>query len=117
MYLLGVPSSSVTQSTVLLGQYLFLQDRFSSGLCPSTLKVYVAAIAAFHAPVGVTSLGRDPLITHFLRGLLRLRPATRTRVLAWDLAIVLEGLSRAPFEPLDSVSEKFLTFKTIFLLP
>ena len=30
--------------------------------------------------------------------------------------IVLEGLSVAPFEPLESVSEKFLTFKTIFLL-
>ncbi|XDV35947.1 hypothetical protein PO909_005809 [Leuciscus waleckii] len=94
----------------------FLQYRFSSGSCPSTLKVYVAAIAALHAPVGSTSLGRDPLIIRFLRGTLRLRPATRTRVPAWDLAIVLEGLSGAPFEPLESVSEKFLTFKTIFLL-
>ncbi|XP_026111570.1 uncharacterized protein LOC113088631 [Carassius auratus] len=94
----------------------FLQDRFASGLCPSTLKVYVAAISAFHAQVGGASLGRDPLISRFLRGTLRLRPATRSRVPAWDLAIVLEGLSRAPFEPLDSVSEKFLSFKTTFLL-
>ncbi|XDV39759.1 hypothetical protein PO909_008949 [Leuciscus waleckii] len=94
----------------------FLQDRFASGLCPSTLKVYVAAIAAFHVPVGGISLGRDPLITRFLRGTLRLRPATRTRMPAWDLALVLEGLSGAPFEPLESVSEKFLTFKTVFLL-
>jgi len=31
-------------------------------------------------------------------------------------AIVLEGLSGVLFEPLDSVSEKFLTFKTVFLL-
>jgi hypothetical protein len=92
----------------------FLQERFVSGLCPSTLKVYVAAIEAFHALVGSTFLGRDPLITRFLRGTLRLRPATCTRVLAWDLAIVLEGLSGAPFEPLDLVSEKFLSFKTIF---
>jgi len=37
-------------------------------------------------------------------------------VLAWDQAIVLEGLSGVPFEPLESVSEKCLTFKTIFLL-
>ncbi|XP_026100385.1 uncharacterized protein LOC113071237 [Carassius auratus] len=94
----------------------FLQDRFASGLCPSTLKVYVAAISAFHAQVGGASLGRDPLISRFLRGTLRLRPATRSRVPAWDLAIVLEGLSRAPFEPLDLVSEKFLSFKTTFLL-
>jgi len=32
------------------------------------------------------------------RGTLRLRPAVRTRVPTWDLAIVLEGLSLAPFE-------------------
>ncbi len=29
----------------------FLQDRFSAGLIPSTLKVYVDAIAAFHVPL------------------------------------------------------------------
>ena len=32
------------------------------------------------------------------------------------LRIVLEGLSLAPFEPIEEVSEKFLTLKTIFLL-
>jgi len=67
------------------------------------LKVYLAAIAVFHALLGGISLGRDPQITRFLRG--TLRPATRTRVPAWDLPIFLQGLSRAPFEPLDSVSE------------
>lgn len=39
-----------------------------------------------------------------------------TRDHAWDLGIVLEGLSAAPFEPLESVSEKFLMLKTVFLL-
>jgi len=34
----------------------------------------------------------------------------------WDLAIVLEGLSLAPFEPIEEVPEKFLIYKTIFLL-
>jgi len=44
---------------------------------------------------------------------LRLRPALHSRALAWDLAIVLEGLVLTPFE---EVSEKFLTLKTLFLL-
>lgn len=40
-----------------------------------------------------------------------------TRVPASDLAIVLEGLSVAPFEPIETVKEKFLTLKTAFFLP
>ncbi len=58
----------------------FLQDRFTAGLTPSTLKVYVVAISAYHIPLGGMSLGRDPLVSRFLRGTLRLRPAACTRV-------------------------------------
>ncbi|KAI2646068.1 Transposon Ty3-G Gag-Pol polyprotein [Labeo rohita] len=45
----------------------FLQDRLSAGLTHSTLKVYVAAIAAYHAPLGGLSVGRNPLVTRFHR--------------------------------------------------
>ncbi|KAI2644186.1 enzymatic polyprotein [Labeo rohita] len=55
----------------------FLQDRFSAGLAHSTLKVYVAAIAAYHTLLGGPSVGRNPLVTGFLHGALRLRPLTR----------------------------------------
>lgn len=33
-----------------------------------------------------------------------------------DFAVVLEGLSMAPFKPQESASEKFLTLKEFFLL-
>ncbi len=52
----------------------FLQAHFSAGLTHSTLKFYVAAIAAYHAPLGGQSVGRHPLVTRFLHGALRLRP-------------------------------------------
>ncbi|XDV44746.1 hypothetical protein PO909_012986 [Leuciscus waleckii] len=78
----------------------FVQDRFSAGLTPSTLKVYMAAIAAFHAPLGDGPLGRHQLVVRFLRGARTVRPVARTRVPTWDLAVVLEGLVEAPFEPL-----------------
>ncbi len=94
----------------------FLQDRFTAGLAPSTLKVYVVAISAYHIPLGGMSMGNDPLVSRFLRGMLRLRPAARTRVPTWDLVIVLQGLSLAPFEPLEEVPAKFLTLKALFLL-
>ncbi|XDV16326.1 hypothetical protein PO909_016093 [Leuciscus waleckii] len=94
----------------------FLQDRFSAGLAPSTLKVYVASISAFHAPLGDGPLGRQQLVVCFLRGAWRMRPAARTRVPTWDLAVVLEGLVEAPFEQLESAEAKNLSLKVAFLL-
>ncbi|KAL0173136.1 hypothetical protein M9458_033447, partial [Cirrhinus mrigala] len=40
----------------------FLQELLDKGRSPSTLKVYVAAIAAFHAPIADQSIGRNNLV-------------------------------------------------------
>ncbi len=61
-------------------------------------------------------MGKDPLITRFLRGVMRLRPRVRSRVPPWDLAVVLEALCKPPFEPIEEVSERLLTLKTVLLL-
>ncbi|KAI2661618.1 Transposon Ty3-G Gag-Pol polyprotein [Labeo rohita] len=94
----------------------FLQDRLSAGLSHSTLKVYVAAIAAYHAPLGGLSVGKDPLVSRFLRGALRLRPPVRSRVPSWDLSLVLEALCGPPFEPIEEISDRLLTIKTVLLI-
>ncbi|KAI2664367.1 enzymatic polyprotein [Labeo rohita] len=94
----------------------FLRDRLSTGLAHSTLKVYVAAISAYHAPLGGISVGKDPLVTRFLHGALRLRPPVRPRVPTWDLAVVLEALCRPLFEPIEESSDYFLSIKTALLL-
>ncbi len=88
----------------------FLQERLERRLSPSTLKVYVAAIAAHHDAVDGRSLGKHDLIVRFLKG--ARRPPL---VPSWDLSIVLAGLQRGPFEPLDSVELKFLSLKTALL--
>ncbi|KAI2643984.1 enzymatic polyprotein [Labeo rohita] len=51
----------------------YLQDRFSAGLTHSTLRVYVAAISAYHAPLGGMSVGKDPLVTALLLALTSLK--------------------------------------------
>ncbi len=61
-------------------------------------------------------MGTDPLVTRFLRGVIRLRPQVRSRVPPWDLAVVLEALCRPPFEPIEEISEHLLTLKTVLLL-
>ena len=101
----------------LIGTVLeFLQAQFSVGLTHSTLKVYVAAIVANHAPLGGQLVGRHPLVTRFLRGALRLRPPVHSRVPTWDLAVVLEALCKPPFKPIEEISDRHLTIKTTFLL-
>ncbi len=84
----------------------FLQERLERRLSPSTLKVYVAAIAAHHDAVDGQSLGKHDLIVRFLRGARRLKPSRPPLMPSWDLSIILVGLQRGPFEPLDSVERK-----------
>ncbi len=93
----------------------FLQERLERRLSPSTLKVYVAAIASHHDAVDGRSLGKYDLIVRFLRGARRLNPPRSPLVPSWDLSIVLAGLQRGPFEPLDSVELRFLSAKTALL--
>ncbi len=93
----------------------FLQERLERRLSPSTLKVYVAAIAAHHDAVDGRSLGKHDLIVRFLKGARRMNPSRPPLVPSWDLSIVLAGLQRGPFEPLDSVELKFLSLKIALL--
>ncbi len=93
----------------------FLQDGLERRLSPSTLKVYVAAIAAHHDAVDGKSLGKHDLVIRFLRGARRLNPPRPYLVPSWDLPSVLSALRGAPFEPLQSVELKFLSLKTVLL--
>ncbi|XP_053539791.1 uncharacterized protein LOC128634035, partial [Ictalurus punctatus] len=94
----------------------FLQEHFSGDLAPSTIRVYVAAISTSHSPVDGASVGQHPLTSTFMRGVRQLRPICRARIPSWDLSVILEGLSGAPFEPLESASGKLLTLKVALLL-
>ncbi len=74
----------------------FLQDGLERRLSPSTLKVYVAAIAAHHDAVDGKSLGKHDLVIRFLRGARRLNPPRPYLVPSWDLPSVLSALRGPP---------------------
>ncbi len=80
----------------------FLQERLERRLSPSTLKVYVATTVAHHDAVDCWSLGKHDLIVRFLKGARRMNPSRSSLVPSWDLSILLAGLQRGPFEPLQS---------------
>lgn len=52
----------------------FLQSLLEDGWTHSTLRVYVAAISLQHAPIGNSTVGRQQLISSFLRGANRMWP-------------------------------------------
>ncbi len=62
----------------------FLQNFFSEGAMPATLKVYVVAISANHAYIDSVSVGRHPLVSRFMQGSRRLQPIRPARVPSWD---------------------------------
>ncbi|KAL0147341.1 hypothetical protein M9458_057354 [Cirrhinus mrigala] len=80
-----------------------------SELSPSTLKVFVAAIAAYHDAVDGLSLGKHHLIV-------RLNPPRPHLIPSWDLSVVLLGLRRVPSEPPASVELKYLSLKMALLI-
>ncbi len=71
--------------------------------------------AAHHDAVDGRSLGKHDLIVRFLKGARRMNPSWSPLVPSWDLFIILAGLQRGPFEPLDSVELKFLSLNTAVL--
>ncbi len=87
----------------------FLHEGLDRRLSPSTLKVYVAAIAAHHEAVDGKYLGKHDLVVRFLRGARRLNSPRPTSVPSWDLSLVLMALQRPPFEPLQSAELKIPT--------
>ncbi len=94
----------------------FLQELLDKGRSHSTLKVFVAAIAAFHAPIAGQSVGRDNSVVRFLKGARRLNPPRPLTVPTWDLPTVLRALKGPPFEPLQSTDLRSLPLKTALLL-
>ncbi len=71
----------------------FLQDRFSAGAATTTLRVYVAAIAARRESNNVP-LGRHRLVSYFMRGVKRLRPVRPPSFPSWDLSVASFWTSR-----------------------
>ncbi|MGH0151620.1 UNVERIFIED_CONTAM: hypothetical protein FKN15_037060 [Acipenser sinensis] len=94
----------------------FLQDLLDEGKSPSTLKVYLAAISACHVKIDSVSPGAHFLAGQFLKGARRLRPPRKDVVPHWRLNVVLNALTKPPFEPMHSAELKLLSFKTAFLV-
>ena len=92
--------------------YLFY-DRHVS---PRTVEGYRSALSLLLRSAAGLDIGNNEFLCTMIKGMYQLRPLTRSVVPSWDLTIVLEALTKPPFEPLLSCSNKHLTLKTVFLV-
>jgi integrase len=106
------PLSITTQQLAEFLLYLF-EDK---GYTPSTIKGYRSAIARTIHLSGGPEFGSDEFLSLMFKNVGIERPKQRRLVPAWDLGIVLKALQLSPFEPLDLISFRFLTYKCCFLL-
>ena len=94
----------------------FLYSLFDTGLSPQTFKGYRTCLRSV-----LKSAGKARVVLHrTISDMIALRELQRPRVTPvlpqWDLGIVLEALSKSPYEPLREALLKHLTLKTVFLL-
>lgn len=56
------------------------------------------------------------MIVRFFRAMAKIRPGPLISFPKWNLSLVLQGLTKSPFEPIEEASLRFLTLKTILLV-
>ena len=89
--------------------------RQDKGLSVSAVKGYCSALNSVLALKG-RDLAASREITTVLRSFSRSVNPVELRPPAWDVSLVLQSLTGAPYEPLRTCEERFLAQKTLFLL-
>ena len=89
--------------------------RQDKGLSVSAVKGYCSALNSVLALKG-RDLAASREITTLLRSFTRSVNPVELRPPAWDVSLVLQSLTGAPYEPLRTCEERFLAQKTLFLL-
>ena len=82
---------------------------------PSTIDGYRTAILDYLGPTGL-HIAQSTDINRLLASFHRDRPKTTRNIPKWNLSVVLNELTKKPFEPMKDSDIKQLTLKTAFLL-
>ena len=114
----GVVEGALLQSTPLfLWTFVdfLIHLRQDKGLSVYAVKGYCSALTSVLALKG-RDLAASREITTLLRSFARSVNPVELRPPAWDVSLVLQSLTGAPYEPLRTCEERFLAQKTLFLL-
>ena len=83
-------------------------------LLPQTIEGYRSALSMkLDADL---ELGSNKELKRLIQSFYKSRPKATRHIPSWDLILVLQALTKAPFEPLSLAEPKFLCWKTVFLI-
>ena len=102
-------------AAVLVVVGFLIHLRHDKDLSVSAVKGYSSSLNSVLALKG-RDLASSREITMFLRSFLRSVDPVELRPPAWDVALVLQSLTGAPYESLRTCDDRFLAQKTLFLL-
>ena len=91
-------------------QYLFDEK----GHQPRSIVGFRTAISDFYSKTRLDL--HTQVFRNLMRSYFRDRPPALRTAPPWDLAVILDCLKRAPFEPMPVAQLKFVTLKTVFLI-
>jgi hypothetical protein len=107
-------SDPLDATSPLVADFLcFLRDK---PLAISTIEGYRTALSKVLKAHKGLDIGKDTAITRLIADFQREAPARNLSVPSWDLSLVLNMLTKSPFEPMHLSDIKFFSFKTVFLL-
>ena len=110
----GSGIASVNATVPMIVDFL-VHLRCDKGLSVSVVKGYHSALNSVFALKGM-DLAASREISMLIGSFSKFARPEELRPPAWDVALVLQSLTRAPYEPLRSSDERFLAQKTLFLL-
>ena len=99
-----------------IASFLFVTLFDTHGLSPQTVKGYRTCLGPVLNRTGKAKVVLHKTISDMIASMELQRPRVMPALPQWDLGIVLEVLSKPPYEPLREASFKHLTLKTVFLL-
>ena len=85
-------------------------------LAASTIEGYRTAISRVIKAKTGADLGRNVELSSLLVNFSKDKVNKKSSVPNWNLALVLQGLTQAPFEPMHLADIKYVTLKTVFLI-
>jgi hypothetical protein len=95
---------------------LYLVDLKKDNKAVGTILTHKACIVKTLEQLTDQKLQESGTLADFIKNLRQESPRESLKFPKWELCVVLKGLREAPFEPLSTIDEKFLTIKTVFLV-
>jgi hypothetical protein len=94
--------------------FIFLFEE--KNLAVSTIRGYRSAISKVYRVLNLPDPGQDLDLSALIRNFQLHRPRSQRLVPKWDLDVVLAYLDSDVFKPLESITLRALTLKTVFLM-